>query len=137
MIGVESVDFGYKLYSASGEVLPTKENWLLKIIDAFSLSGVKFVLENLRSQHQILWFRRISNRSHWSCILANEFAGKPFSGIQLISMASRIEQDLGVSLVGTQEQSNVLFGGVTDYVWFPWGIPNQPQTGYGESCVQN
>ncbi|HEX3013285.1 MAG TPA: GHMP kinase, partial [Methanobacterium sp.] len=32
-----------------------------------------------------------------------------------------------------QEQSNVLFGGVTDYVWFPWGIPGRPDTGYGSS----
>jgi D-glycero-alpha-D-manno-heptose-7-phosphate kinase len=44
-----------------------------------------------------------------------------------------MEQDLGVSLVGTQEQSNVLFGGVTDYVWFPWGLPHQSGTGYGDS----
>src|SRR5690606_18380842 len=31
------------------------------------------------------------------------------------------------------EQSNVLYGGVTDYVWFPWGQPGHPGTGYGES----
>jgi galactokinase/mevalonate kinase-like predicted kinase len=48
-------------------------------------------------------------------------------------MASLIEQDFGVSIVGTQEQSNVIFGGVTDYVWFPWGIPEQSGTGYGSS----
>ncbi len=67
------------------------------------------------------------------CILANELAERPFNSIQLISMASRMEQDLGVSVTGTQEQSNVIFGGVTDYVWFPWGIPNAPNTGYGQS----
>jgi galactokinase/mevalonate kinase-like predicted kinase len=133
LIGVESLDFGYKLFSAPGDVLPTKENWLLKIIDVFNLSGVLFVLENLRHNIKSSGLGGSATAAIGVCILANELAGKPFSDIQLISMASRMEQDLGVSLVGTQEQSNVLFGGVTDYVWFPWGIPNQPQTGYGDS----
>ena len=133
MIGVESLDFGYKLFSAPGEVLPTRENWLLKIIDAFSISGVKFVLQNLRHNIKSSGLGGSATAAIGVCILANELAGKPFSEIQLISMASRMEQDLGVSIVGTQEQSNVLFGGVTDYIWFPWGIPGQPQTGYGES----
>ncbi len=133
MIGVESQIFGYKLFSAPREVLPTKENWLLKIIDAFSISGVKFELQNLRHNIKSSGLGGSATAAIGVCILANELAGKPFSEIQLISMASRMEQDLGVSLVGTQEQSNVLFGGVTDYIWFPWGIPNQPQTGYGDS----
>jgi galactokinase/mevalonate kinase-like predicted kinase len=133
MIGVESLDFGYKLFSEPGEVLPTRENWLLKILDAFNISGVKFVLQNLRHNIKSSGLGGSATAAIGVCILANELAGKPFSNIQLISMASRMEQDLGVSLVGTQEQSNVLFGGVTDYIWFPWGIPNQPQTGYGES----
>ena len=67
------------------------------------------------------------------CILANELAGHPMSKTQLISMASRMEHDLEVSITGTQEQSNVLYGGVTDYVWFPWGIPGEPETSYGSS----
>lgn len=133
MIGVESLDFGYTLFSTPGEVLPTRENWLLKIIDTFSVSGVKFVLQNLRPNIKSSGLGGSATAAIGVCILANQLAGKPFSEIQLISMASRMEQDLGVSLVGTQEQSNVLFGGVTDYIWFPWGIPNQPQTGYGES----
>lgn len=133
MIGLESLDFGYKLFSAPGEVLPTRENWLLKIMDAFSISGVKFVLQNLRHNIKSSGLGGSATAAIGVCILANELAGKPFSEIQLISMASRMEQDLGVSLVGTQEQSNVLFGGVTDYIWFPWGIPNQPNTNYGES----
>lgn len=132
-IGVESLDFGYKLFSAPGEVLPTTQNWLLKIVDTFSISGVNFVLQNLRHNIKSSGLGGSATAAIGVCILANELAGKPFSEIQLISMASRMEQDLGVSLVGTQEQSNVLFGGVTDYIWFPWGIPNQPQTGYGES----
>jgi D-glycero-alpha-D-manno-heptose-7-phosphate kinase len=133
MIGVESVDFGYKLFSAPGEVLPTKQNWLLKIVDTFSISGVNFVLQNIRHNIKSSGLGGSATAAIGVCILANKLAGNPFSEIQLISMASRMEQDLGVSLVGTQEQSNVLFGGVTDYIWFPWGIPNQPQTGYGES----
>jgi galactokinase/mevalonate kinase-like predicted kinase len=133
MIGVKSLDYGFELVSMAGEVLPVKENWLLKIIDTFSISGVKFVLENLRSNIKSSGLGGSATAAIGVCILANELAGKPFSEIQLISMASRIEEDLGVSIVGTQEQSNVLFGGVTDYLWFPWGIPNQPQTGYGES----
>jgi D-glycero-alpha-D-manno-heptose-7-phosphate kinase len=40
-------------------------------------------------------------------------------------MASLVEQDMSVSITGTQEQSNVIFGGVCDYVWFPWGVPSQ------------
>ena len=47
------------------------------------------------------------------------------------ALASRMEQGLGVSIRGTQEQSNVVFGGVTDYVWFPWGIPARAESGYG------
>ena len=40
---------------------------------------------------------------------------------------------MGVSLTGTQEQSNVMFGGVTDYVWFPWGVPGNEKLGSGGS----
>jgi hypothetical protein len=45
--------------------------------------------------------------------------------------ASHMEQNLGVSITGTQEQSSVVFGGVTDYVWFPWGLPGRAEFGYG------
>jgi D-glycero-alpha-D-manno-heptose-7-phosphate kinase len=48
MICVESKDYDFELTSPSRQVVPTKENWLLKIMDVFGLSGVKFVLENLR-----------------------------------------------------------------------------------------
>jgi D-glycero-alpha-D-manno-heptose-7-phosphate kinase len=133
MIGVESIDFGYKLLSAPGEVLLVKENWLLKMMDVFGISGVKFEIQNLRHNIKSSGLGGSAAVGVGVCILANELAGRPFSDVQLISMASRIEQDLGVSVVGTQEQSNVLFGGVTDYVWFPWGIPHQQCTGYGES----
>lgn len=133
LIAVKSVDYKVETISRPGEVLPVRENWLLKILDLFNLSGVKFVLQNLRPDIKSAGLGGSATATTGVCILANELVGRPFSEIQLISMASRVEQDFGVSIVGTQEQSNVVFGGVTDYVWFPWGIPGRPGTGYGES----
>lgn len=133
LIGIQSMEYGIEVKGRPGSVLPTKENWLLKILDLFGLVGVKFVLRNLRAGTQSAGLGGSATATTGVCILANELAGRPLSPTQLISMASRMEQDLGVSITGTQEQSNVLFGGVTDYVWFPWGIPGRPETGYGES----
>jgi len=133
LIGVKSVEYKTEVSAAPGEVVPVKENWLLKILEIFNLKGVMFVLKNLREGIQSSGLGGSSTAAIGVCILANELAGRPFSGVQLISLASRIEQGFGVSLTGTQEQSNVIFGGVRDYVWFPWGIPGNPDTGYGES----
>jgi len=132
-IGVRSVEYGTEATAVPGEVSPAKENWLLKILELFRLSGVMFVLHNLRPGIQSSGLGGSATATSGVCILANELAGRPFSSTQLISMASRLEQDLGVSITGTQEQSNVLFGGVTDYVWFPWGLPGNPESGYGTS----
>jgi D-glycero-alpha-D-manno-heptose-7-phosphate kinase len=132
-IGIKSVEYKTEVSASLGEVIPVKENWLLKILEIFDLSGVMFVLKNLKEGLHSSGLGGSSAAATGVCILANELAGRPFSKIQLIAMASRIEQDFGVSLTGTQEQSNVLFGGVTDYVWFPWGIPGRPGTGYGSS----
>jgi galactokinase/mevalonate kinase-like predicted kinase len=133
LIGVRSVEYKTEVVASPGEVTPVKENWLLKILEIFDLSGVMFVLQNLREGIQSSGLGGSSTATIGVCILANELAGRPFSKIQLISLASRIEQGFGVSITGTQEQSNVIFGGVTDYVWFPWGMPGLPGTGYGES----
>ncbi|MGZ7043776.1 MAG: GHMP family kinase ATP-binding protein [Methanobacterium sp.] len=133
LIGVKSIEYETEVIARPGEVLPIKENWLLKILEIFNLKGVMFVLQNLRKGIQSSGLGGSSTAAIGVCILANELAGRPFSGIQLISLASRIEQGFGVSLTGTQEQSNVIFGGVQDYVWFPWGMPGRPDTGYGES----
>ena len=133
LIGVKSVEYKTEVVASPGEVIPVKENWLLKIIEIFDIKGVMFVLKNLREGIQSSGLGGSSTATIGVCILANELAGRPFSKIQLISMASRIEQSFGVSITGTQEQSNVIFGGVTDYVWFPWGKPGYPGTGYGES----
>ncbi|HOI39539.1 MAG TPA: GHMP kinase [Methanobacterium sp.] len=133
LIAVKSVEYGTIVTAHPGEVIPVKENWLLKIIEIFNLSGVMFVLKNLREGIHSSGLGGSSTATIGVCILANELAGRPFKKIQLLSLASRIEQGLGLSITGTQEQSNVLFGGVTDYVWFPWGMPGHPGTGYGES----
>ncbi|HML04733.1 MAG TPA: GHMP kinase, partial [Methanobacterium sp.] len=133
LIAVKSVEYGTGVIASPGEVIPVKENWLLKILEIFNLSGVMFVLENLREGLHSSGLGGSSAAATGVCILANELAGRPFSKIQLISLASRIEQNFGISITGTQEQSNVVFGGVTDYVWFPWGIPGRTGTGYGES----
>lgn len=133
LIGVRSVEYGIETVARPGEVTLTKENWLLKILDIFGLSGVIFILQNLRAGIQSAGLGGSATATTGVCILANELAGRPFSQTQLISMASRMEQDLGVSITGTQEQSNVIFGGVIDYIWFPWGIPGLPETNYGES----
>jgi D-glycero-alpha-D-manno-heptose-7-phosphate kinase len=133
LIGVNSIEYKTEVISRPGEVLPTKENWLLKIVEIFGLKGVKFVLQNLRAGTRSAGLGGSATAATGVCILANELAGRPFSKYQLIAFASRIEQDMGVSITGTQEQSNTIFGGITDYLWFPWGIPGQEESGYGMS----
>ena len=132
-IGVRSIEYGTEVTSVPGDVVPTKENWLLKIVELFGLSGVMFVLHNLRPGIQSSGLGGSATATTGVCILANELAERPLSSVQLVSMASRIEQDFGVSITGTQEQSNVVYGGVTDYIWFPWGIPGDQDSGYGSS----
>ncbi len=51
----------------------------------------------------------------------------------LLPMASCMEHDFGVSITGTQEQANVIYGGIVDYIWCPWGIPGRADSGYGAS----
>ena len=132
-IGVTSIDYDTEIIGDPGAVLPIRENWLLKVLDVFRLSGVMFIIQNLKSGTISAGLGGSATVMTGVCILANELAGRPLSPTQLIAMASRMEQDIGVSITGTQEQSNVIFGGITDYVWFPWGIPGRPETGYGDS----
>ncbi|HEV2722576.1 MAG TPA: GHMP kinase [Thermoanaerobaculia bacterium] len=133
LIGIRSIEYGTEVTAHVGEVVPVKEHWLLKILDLFNLSGVMFVLENLHAGTQSAGLGGSATATTGVCILANELAGRPFSNVQLISLSSRLEQDFGVSITGTQEQSNVIYGGVTDYVWYPWGIPGSSESGYGSS----
>jgi galactokinase/mevalonate kinase-like predicted kinase len=132
-IGIRSVDYDEEIVVKSGHVPPTKANWLLKIMDVFHLSGVIFVIRNLRFGVLSAGLGGSATVSTAVCLLANELAGRLFGDTQLISLASRMETDLGISITGTQEQSNVVYGGVMDYVWFPWGIPGQPESSYGSS----
>lgn len=133
LICVKSIEYKTEVAGRPGEIIPIKENWLLKIIEIFNLHGVKFVLRNLKEGIRSSGLGGSSTAAIGVCLLANELAGRPFSKSQLVSLASRIEQELGVSITGTQEQSNVVFGGVKDYVWFPWGVPGKEGTGYGGS----
>ncbi|HTW91431.1 MAG TPA: GHMP kinase [bacterium] len=133
-IGVRSAEYlAEETDGEPGAIPPTKGNWLLKIVDLFGLSGVMFDLHNLHAGTHSAGLGGSATAATGVCILANELAGRPFSDAQLVAMASLLEQDLGVSITGTQEQSNVVFGGVRDYVWFPWGIPGWREGGYGES----
>ena len=132
-IGVRSTEYGTEAIGKPGNIVPIKENWLLKIIDVFDLSGVMFVLHNLRAGTHSAGLGGSASATTAVCILANELAGKPFSDSQLIALASCVENDLGVSITGTQEQANVVYGGIVDYIWCPWGIPGQSETAFGAS----
>jgi len=133
LIAVESVDEGTRVRGKPGTIRPTKRKWLLKILDIFGLRGTEFVTQNLQTDTLFAGLGGSATVTTAVCILANELAGRPLGAMQIIAMASRMEQDLGISITGTQEQSNVVFGGIRDYVWFPWGIPGQEATGYGQS----
>jgi galactokinase/mevalonate kinase-like predicted kinase len=131
-IGVVSYDYGYHEERPAGQVPFRKELWLLKILDLFGLSGVQMVLHNLVPGIKSSGLGGSATATMAVCMLASRLAGDPFNADQLVAIASLIEQDMGISITGTQEQSNVIHGGVTDYVWFPWGVPGLPG-GYGAS----
>lgn len=121
-IGVESVDFNFKYIKKRGEIPKRKEYWLLKIIESFGVDGVLFKLQNLKQELKSAGLGGSASVTAGTAILANELAGKIFKGEQIIERSSLIEQDFDVSITGTQEQSNVVFGGVTDYLW-SWFFP--------------
>ncbi len=131
-IGIVSHDYGYTSDMPAGQVPYRKELWLLKMLDTFGLSGVQFHLHNLAPGIKSSGLGGSATAATAVCLLANELAKEPFNAEQIVALASMLEQDMGVSLTGTQEQSNVVFGGVTDYVWFPWGLPGSCGT-YGTS----
>jgi hypothetical protein len=74
LIGVESKDYKTKVISKAGEVLPKKENWLLKILDLFNLRGVIFVLENLHPNIKSSGLGGSAAAATGVCILANELS---------------------------------------------------------------
>jgi len=132
---VESVDYGFCYTYEKGSIPPMKESWLLRIMEIFDLDGVKFTVKNQNPALKSAGLGGSAAVTTGVCLLANLLTGSKFSETQLIGMASMIEQDFGVSLTGTQEQSCVMFGGVRDYVWFPFGVPNQDNF-YGKSINQ-
>ena len=134
-LSVESVDYGFCYTFDKGTIPPMKENWLLRIMEVFNLDGIKFIIQNQDPALKSAGLGGSAAVTTGVCLLANKLTGNPFSKAQLIGMASMIEQDFGVSLTGTQEQSCVLYGGVRDYVWFPFGIPSQDNF-YGTSINQ-
>jgi len=134
-LGIESVDFGFSYLYDKDEIPPIKENWLLKIMGVFNLSGVKFVTRNLFPELKSAALGGSASVTTGVAILANKLAREKFDEHQLVGLASVMEHDLEVSITGTQEQSNVVFGGVVDYIWFPWGIPGEGSF-YGTSIRQ-
>lgn len=133
LIAARSYDYHWRVSGQPGRIPATKRTWLLKLMELHGLSGVEFALRNTHPGLASSGLGGSATATTAVCLLANALAGRPFSPVQLVAMASRMEQDLGVSITGTQEQSNVVFGGVTDYVWFQWGIPGRAESGYGGS----
>jgi len=132
-IAARSVDFGTEVDGEAGAILPVQDNWLLKAAEAVGVSGVLFVLENLEEGLRSAGLGGSATAITAVCLLANRLAGEPLDGPQIVALAARLENDLGMSLTGTQEQSNVVYGGAIDYVWFPWGVPGEPRQGLGTS----
>ncbi len=131
-IGIVSDDYGYHEEMAAGHVPFRKELWLLRILDIFRLDGVQMILHNLIPGIKSSGLGGSATATTAVCLMANKLARAQFTGEQLVAIASLIEQDMGISITGTQEQSNVIYGGVTDYVWFPWGLPGGGNS-YGSS----
>ena len=134
-LGIESIDFGFCYILDKNAIPPTKEHWLLRIMANFNLDGVKFTLKNINPELKSAGLGGSAAVTTGVALLCNRLAGKSFSEHQIIGMASMLEEDLGVSITGTQEQSNAVFGGVRDYIWFPYGIPSQDNF-YGTSIRQ-
>ncbi|MAG44903.1 GHMP kinase [bacterium] len=122
-LGVESIDFGFCYILDKDAIPPTKEHWLLRIMANFNLDGIKFTLRNLHPELKSAGLGGSAAVTTGVALLCNRLSRKPFSQHQIIGLASMLEQDLEVSITGTQEQSNAVFGGVRDYIWFPFGIP--------------
>lgn len=135
-LAVESVDFGFSYTFNKGTIPPMKETWLLRILETFDLDGVKFTIKNQDPALKSAGLGGSAAVTTGVCLLANKLCGSPFTPAQIIGMASMTEEDLGVSITGTQEQSCVLYGGIKDYIWFPWGIPGKDNF-YGTSIRQD
>ena len=130
---VRSVEYGREVTGHAGRISSQKAHWLIKALDAFGLCGVAFDLESLRPGLLSAGLGGSATAMTTVCLLANRLAGDPMDGYQIVALAARLENDLGNSLTGTQEQSNVVWGGARDYVWLPWGMPGGVRQGLGTS----
>ena len=108
---------------------------MLKIMETFGLNGVMMTIENIDERTMSGGLGGSATVSTSVAILAAHLSGIKLSNAQIVSLASVYENDLGVSLTGTQEQWNVVRGGIADHVWFPFGRPGL-DTGYGDAVVR-
>jgi D-glycero-alpha-D-manno-heptose-7-phosphate kinase len=104
-------------------------------MEAFGLNGVLFLFEDIDKRTRSGGLGGSATATTAAAILANHLTGSCMSDSQVVALSSVYENELGVSLTGTQEQWNVIKGGVADYVWFPWGRPHKG-TGYGDAMVR-
>jgi D-glycero-alpha-D-manno-heptose-7-phosphate kinase len=91
MIAVQSSEYGTEVVARSGQVAATQENWLVKTIDAFGLSGLAFHLHSLRPGLLSAGLRGSATAMTAVCLLANRLAGDPMDGHQIVGLASRLE----------------------------------------------
>lgn len=139
-LSVESLDFGFSFTFDKDNIPPKKEYWLLKLLQTFDLDGVKITIKNKFPELKSAGLGGSAALTTGVCLLANKLKGTIFSMQQIISMASLVEEDFGVSITGTQEQSCAVYGGIRDYIWFPFGFSSSPASGqqnaYGTSLQQ-
>ena len=74
-IAVRSTEYRTKVKGTPGQIRSVRENWLLKILDLFDLSGVMFVLHNLTSGTHSAGLGGSATATSGVCVLANELAG--------------------------------------------------------------
>jgi D-glycero-alpha-D-manno-heptose-7-phosphate kinase len=125
MLCVESWDYDYVRLARKDEITHNKENYLLLIMNIFGLDGIKFTIRNHDSKLKSAGMGGSAAVTTAVALFANKLTGSKYNNDQIIGMASMIEEDFGVSLTGTQEQSCVVYGGVKDYIWFPYGTPGK------------
>ncbi len=135
MLCVESWDYDYVRLAKKDEVTHNKENYLLVLMNIFGLDGVKFTIRNHDPKFKSAGMGGSAAVSTAVALFANKLTGNKYNNDQIVGMASMIEEDFGVSLTGTQEQSCAVYGGVRDYIWFPYGIPGEGNF-YGSSIRQ-
>jgi len=105
MLCVESWDYDYVRLANKNEVTHNKENYLLVLMNIFGLDGVKFTIRNHDPKLKNAGMGGSAAVSTAVALLANKLTGNKYNHDQIIGMASMIEEDFGVSLTGTQEQS--------------------------------